>query len=221
MKKAFTLLELLVVVLILGILSTIAVGVFTSQVERARFAAAKATISAIELAVNRYEIDLGSFPPSGTGTSLPPATPSSGPVVDGCGYMQLALMHSLNGSSTAPLDPRWQGPYLTVKKELLGDSTGTPIEEIVGPQPGLAEVQILDPWHAPYRYIRFGPAPDGYGNYGFVGGGTVLPTTHPFFATETYYNPQTFQIVSKGPNGYTPAPPNFGTDPDDVTNFGQ
>src|SRR5690348_16012390 len=116
-SHAFTLLELLVVVLILGLLSTIAVGVFTHQVERARYAAARATISAIELAVERYEIDLGEYPPSGSGT-LPYSTPST---FEGCGYLQVALMESLSGKSTQPLSARWQGPYLTVKNDLLGD----------------------------------------------------------------------------------------------------
>ena len=63
-KTAVTLLELLVVVMILGILSTIAVTVYTGHVERARVAACRDIIRQIELAVNRYEVDTGQLPPS-------------------------------------------------------------------------------------------------------------------------------------------------------------
>jgi prepilin-type N-terminal cleavage/methylation domain-containing protein len=211
MKKAFTMIELLVVVLILGLLATIAVGVFTTQVERARFAAARSTISAIELAVNRYQLDLGVFPPSGSGLAAPSVFPA-----DGCGFMQLAVMHSMSGTSSAPASKLWQGPYLNVKNELLGDLAGNQINDLAIPPPrGL--VQILDPWHSPYRFVRSnGSADDNY----TVMGGTELPLTHPYAATETYYNPSTFQVVSKGPNGTTLAVPNYGLDADDVTNFG-
>ena len=207
--KAVTLLELLVVVLILGLLSTIAVGVFTSQVERARVSAARSTIASIELAVSRYEIDLGAFPPSGSNDGNATAT--------GCGYLEWALLHSIGGSSQAPSDPRWQGPYLNIKKELLGNMAGVSLEEINGPVPSPGQVQILDPWHSPYRYVRYGPSPDNYG----ARGGTQLPAGHPFSATETYYNPSTVQIVSNGPNAVTLADPSIGRDVDDITNFGQ
>jgi general secretion pathway protein G len=207
--KAVTLLELLVVVLILGLLSTIAVGVFTSQVERARVSAARSTISSIELAVSRYEIDLGAFPPSGSNDGLTLAT--------GCGYLEWALLHSIGGSSQAPSDPRWQGPYMNVKKELLGNMSGVSLEEINGPVPSPGQVQILDPWRSPYRYIRYGPAPDDYGSRG----GTRLPGGHPFAATETFYNPSTVQIVSYGMDNVTLADPSIGRGTDDITNFGQ
>lgn len=205
MKRAFTLIELLVVVLILGLLATIAVGVFTTQVERARYAAAKSTISSIELAVNRYHIDLGVYPPSGSGYDNR----------QGCGWLQFALMHSMSGNSKDPASKQWKGPYLTVRKELLGDSNGTPLEELQT-QPIPQDVQILDPWHSPYRYVRSGPEPDDYAQ----NQGTLLPTSHPYFASERYYNASTFQVASKGLDGETPDFPNYGTGLDDVTNFG-
>lgn len=205
--KAFTLIELLVVVLILGLLTTIVVGVFTTQVERARYAAARSTIAAMELAANRYQLDLGEFPPSGSYSSAVGYP-------DGCGYFQNAVMHSIGGSTTAPSDRRWRGPYLTVKRELLGNFYGVPLEDLGSEDPN--NIQILDPWQNAYRYVRFGPSPDSYDSEG----GTILPATHPFASTESHYNPSTFQIVSKGSNGETLAPPYYGLDDDDVTNFG-
>lgn len=221
MKRAFTLVELLVVVLILGLLSTIVVGVFTTQVERARFSAARSTISAIELAVERYQLDVGTFPPSGSGTASPATSPATG-----TGWLQLTLMHSTSGNSSAPSSPLWRGPYLTVKKQLLGDSNGIPLEESTSAV-DMTQVQILDPWHSPYTYIRSGPSgaenpstPGANDDYAIMGG-TTLPSSHPFALTETYYNPNTYQIYSKGPNSTTLASPNGGTDGDDVSNFGQ
>jgi len=209
MKKAFTLMELLVVVLILGLLATIAVGVFTNQVERARYASARTTIAAIELAATRYQLDLGEFPPSGSSLTK---------VFEGNGWLYLALTRSVSGDTSAPASARWQGPYIDVKKLNLGDITGAPIEETTDTL-DIAEIQILDPWGTPYRYVRSnGSADDNY----TVNFATELPPTNPYAATDIYYNPTTFQISSKGRNGQTPDKNTgqFGTEDDDVNNFG-
>lgn len=208
--RAFTLIELLVVVLILGLLSTLAVGVFTTQVERARYAAARTTIQEMEIALERYHIDLGEYPPSGS-----KSRPSGWQVPEGCGYLQLALMHSLGGNSQDTSGTLWKGPYISIKTEHLGDFTGTPLEDLAT-APDKADVQMLDPWRSPYRFVRSGPAPDKYLN----NGGTELPQSHPFYNTERYYNPSTYQIVSKGVNSESEIPPYFGTQKDDITNFG-
>jgi type II secretion system protein G len=219
MKRAFTLVELLVVVLILGLLSTILVGVYTNQVERARVASTRSTIAALELAINRYQIDLGDFPPSGSGT-LPYSFP---PVFEGSGYLQAALMTSLSGQSTAPGSNRWMGPYITVRNERLGNLNG---QSLADPNLVLSipagSLQFLDAWSQPIRYVRSRSlvAIDGSIDRYDVNVGTSLPSTHPFATTETYYNPSSFQLVSKGVDGVTLPPPNFGTDPNDITNFG-
>ncbi len=219
MKKAFTLMELLVVVLILGLLATIAVGVFTSQVERARYAAARTTISAIELAATRYQLDLGEFPPSGS------QTPSPGPdsPFQGNGLLYLVLTRSINGNTSEPASARWQGPYIDVKKLNLGDINGIPVDDVTTGTPTTAllpgDIHILDPWGTPYRYVRSsGSADDNY----TVNAATELPVTNPFAATDVYYNPTTFQVASKGRNVQTPLANTgqFGTQEDDVNNFG-
>ena len=212
MKKAFTLIELMVVVLILGILATLAVGVFTTQVERARYAKARTTIATLELGASRYQIDIGVFPPSGSGIPTGPAT------FVGCGRLHLALVHSLSGNSNAPGDPRWQGPYIGVQDIDLGDLLGNSLADGTSVTLGQGEIQILDPWHSPYRYVRSsGSTTDNY----TVNDATVLPASSPFASTETFYNAGTVQIVSNGRNTVTLAAPNIGKDTDDVTNFGQ
>lgn len=203
--KAFTLIELLVVVLILGLLSTVAVGVFTTQVERARYGTARATIQELSLALERYHVDLGEYPPSGSLTSTPVAAK------DGCGFLQLALMHSLSGNSADTSGTTWRGPYISIQREFLGDFSGTNLEQLpTAPDP--RDVQILDPWRSPYRYVMFRDYDDK--------NGTELPPNHPYVNTEVYYNPSTFQIVSKGGDSLTLPPPKYGTGEDDVTNFG-
>jgi len=210
-QKAFTLVELLAVCLILGLLATVAVGVYTNQVERARIAAARQTINELEMAANRYQVDVGTYPPSGSGV-LPLSL--NAPAV-GCGYLEVALIHSLSGNSNSPNTPLWKGPYITIQNQYLGDSSGNNFAlnpGLTGLVPG--QVQILDPWGKPYLYVRSGPSPDDYATMG----GTKLPATNPFAATEIYYNPDTFQIVSYGNNGVPDGTAN--TTNDDVTNFG-
>lgn len=211
MKKAFTLMELLVVVLILGLLATIAVGVFTNQVERARYAAARTTIAAIELAATRYQLDLGQFPPSGSETAGRPG-------FEGNGLLYLALTRSMNGNTSEPADARWQGPYIDVKKLHLGDLDGFSVEESSATLT-MGDIQMLDPWGAPYRYVRCcGSETDNY----TVNDATRLPPENPFAATDVYYNPATFQVYSMGRNGQTIMLPagQRGTEEDDVNNFG-
>lgn len=210
-KSAVTLLELLVVVMILGILSSIAVTVYTGHVERARVAACRDIIRQLELAVNRYEVDTGQLPPSSSGLTYAPddllyegnATQGS----FGSGYLQLALMHSLSGDMHRPLSHRWLGPYIEFDEDQMGDRFGNPVSSST-PK---GYVQLLDPWGMPFYYLTN----DHYDSLG----GTELPSGHPFYASETYYNPSSFQIFSTGRNGTTYPVPYRGEETDDVNNW--
>ena len=63
MKKAFTLIELMLVVIIIGVLASLVVPRLTGRTERAKAAAAKADIEAnIPTALDLYEADTGSYP---------------------------------------------------------------------------------------------------------------------------------------------------------------
>jgi type II secretory pathway pseudopilin PulG len=220
---AVTLLELLAVVLIIGILSTIAVGVYTGEVRRAKIAATKDLIRQLEVAITRYEVDMGSFPPSGSGDGL---IPSAGNRVNGSGFLHVALVHSMSGNIHQPASPLWKGPYISFQVSQLAPEAETFFDE-----PG--RVNILDAFGNPIFYVQ---NPDyGEKNADFFGGtetftGTapagsnpLLPAPNPFAGLgETYYNSAGYQLISAGPDGLSS--PNeqqfWGTQVDDITNFG-
>lgn len=191
-----TLLELLVALLIIAILSSVAISVYTGQVERARYARARDEIRQIEVACHRYEVDTGQFPPSGSFSSR-----------DGCGWLQLALLHSLSGNANRPLDFRWQGPYMDFDANQFGTLTGHEVTYSTN----RADIQILDPWHTPYYFVRRADYETFFA--------TELPSSSPFRDAETWYNPSTFQIISFGRDRTSLLPPNRGRASDDVSNF--
>jgi len=61
-RRAFTLVELLLVLTILGILAAIVVPKFTGRTEQARITAARTQISTFQTALAAYELDNGFFP---------------------------------------------------------------------------------------------------------------------------------------------------------------
>lgn len=207
-----TLIELVVVLLILSLLGTIATTVYTGQVRRAQFAAAKTEIRQLELNITRYEVDLGVFPPSSSGSTF--GASAASPIQDqrfgsvkGCGYLTLCLQHSMSGNTWKSADSRWKGPYMEIQQNRLGAINGEPVSAGVPPP----QISLLDPWGNPYYYTRY----TDYENFG----GT-RQTNSPFGALgETYYNPTTFQIFSLGPDGTTPGNGNCGLGPDDLNNF--
>src|SRR4051795_3453810 len=61
-KKAFTLIELLLVLVILGILAAIVVPKFSGRTEQARNTAAQSQISTFGTALDAFEVDNGFYP---------------------------------------------------------------------------------------------------------------------------------------------------------------
>ncbi|MFG6433461.1 type II secretion system major pseudopilin GspG [Roseateles sp. LYH14W] len=101
--RGFTLLELLVVILIIGLLAGIVAPRFISQIGRSETTATRAQIDAFDKALQAFRIDMGRYPSTGEG-------------------LQALLM--------APAgDPRWRGPYL--KDSIPPDPWGTPYRYVI------------------------------------------------------------------------------------------
>jgi len=84
--RGFTLLELLVVILIIGLLTGIVGPRFMSQINRSETTTARAQIDAFDKALQAFRIDVGRYPTNAEG---------------------------LNALVSAPgNEPRWRGPYL-------------------------------------------------------------------------------------------------------------
>lgn len=108
-SRGFTLLELLVVILIIGLLTGIVGPRFLAQINRSEATTAKAQIDAIDKSLQAYRIDMGRFPDANEGLA--------------------ALVKGDAG------DARWHGPYL--KGDLPNDPWGMPYQyRIPGQQPG-------------------------------------------------------------------------------------
>lgn len=88
-RAGFTLIELMLVVVIIGILVSIVVPKLTGRTKRARNAAAQMTIQNVSTALEAFELDLGRFPTTEEG-------------LDGLVHRPVSL---------APED-EWHGPYL-------------------------------------------------------------------------------------------------------------
>jgi len=97
-RSAFTLIELLLVLVILSILAAVVVPKFTNRTEQAREAAAKTEISSIDNALDQFEIDNGRYPTSDEGIAALTTAP--------------------------PTLSTWKGPYL--KKAVTADPWGNP-----------------------------------------------------------------------------------------------
>ncbi|WP_236580362.1 type II secretion system major pseudopilin GspG [Rubrivivax sp. A210] len=96
--QGFTLFELLVVMLIIGLLASYVGPRYFAQVGKSEVKAARAQMDALEKSLEQYRLDVGRFPTTEQGLA--------------------ALMAKPNN------EPKWGGPYL--KKAVPPDPWGTP-----------------------------------------------------------------------------------------------
>lgn len=98
LHRGFTLLELLVVMVIIGLLASYVGPKFFSQIGKSEVKAARAQIDALEKALDQYRLDLGRYPTTDQGLAV--------------------LMERPAG------EQKWGGPYL--KKAVPNDPWGRP-----------------------------------------------------------------------------------------------
>ena len=79
-ERGFTLIELMVVILIIGLLATIVVQNLRGATDKAKRIKAEADISALKTALDRYYLDNGSYPTSDQGLPALVSAPTNGKV---------------------------------------------------------------------------------------------------------------------------------------------
>lgn len=106
-QRGFTLIELMIVIVIMGILATLLIPRIMDRPEEARRVKAKMDIKNIESALKLYKLDCGNYPTTEQGLDALVKKPSIAPVPakwrDG-GYLE---------GSSVPQDP-WRHPYYYV-----------------------------------------------------------------------------------------------------------
>ncbi len=98
--SGFTLLELLVVMVIIGLLAAYVGPKYFSQIGKSEIKVTKAQIDALEKALDAYRLDVGRYPSTEQGLAALDARPNN--------------------------EAKWQGPYL--KKAVPADPWGKPYQ---------------------------------------------------------------------------------------------
>ncbi|NML43484.1 type II secretion system major pseudopilin GspG [Ramlibacter sp. G-1-2-2] len=112
-QKGFTLLELMVVVVIIGLLAALVVPRYFNTVSKSKATIARAQMDSLEKALEEYRLDVGSLPTREQG-------------------LQVLLVAPAGGA-------RWRGPYL--KKDVPSDPWGNPY--LYRPGDGGHDIEII------------------------------------------------------------------------------
>lgn len=112
LARGFTLIEIMVVVVIMGILAALVVPKLLSRTGESKIAAARVDISTVMQALKLYKLDNERYPTSEQGLQALLAKPTSGPAAKGWkagGYLE-----------KMPKDP-WGNPYQYLSPGIKGE----------------------------------------------------------------------------------------------------
>jgi len=88
MRKGFTMVELMAVLIILGLLFGLVANKVTNQIDKARVTQTKANLKALHNAVNQFKLDTGRFPGEDEGLSVLVEQPSDVTGWEPGGYLE-------------------------------------------------------------------------------------------------------------------------------------
>lgn len=163
-RRAFTLIELLSVIAVVALLSTITIGAIRGVKQRANIARARSELAALVTALEEYKRHYGEYPylgpPDFNQATLTPASTATGP---GMQTVQAKLFNALTGvfgPRAFNNANRVAGPnFLDVGKFARNPATFSVTFQVpILPGPGQAPVKqeqnmgLLDPWGRYYVY---------------------------------------------------------------------
>ncbi|MCX7918686.1 MAG: type II secretion system GspH family protein [bacterium] len=166
-QKGFTILEVLIAVIIVGVLVAVAVSRYTQRSDEAKYATARSEMMQLVKAEQAVELDTGYYVSLRVLNDVHSTIPSNNTM----GWIEYAIEYEYGYAietsgaysltkTNANLAGEWQGPYIQFKQKgpksnLLGVYTNDNTPEETMP---LSETKYgipLDPWGSPYRL--FGP----------------------------------------------------------------
>ena len=113
-NRGFTLIEIMVVIVILGILAAFIAPKFIGQEEKARYIQAKVQMKSLESALQFYKLDTGNYPSTEQGLQALVSPPGTGELARSWregGYLE---------KGRVPNDP-WGNPYVYLSPGTYGD----------------------------------------------------------------------------------------------------
>ncbi|MBF0543215.1 MAG: prepilin-type N-terminal cleavage/methylation domain-containing protein [Candidatus Riflebacteria bacterium] len=137
-KKGFTLMEIMVVIIVVSILSSVAGPMITGVTEQGKISAAKAQLSNLKSAIQNFNQNMGRYPCQNSNTystsvinlaGLNSETDNSTSKEMGLGTTNVLIN---NVAVYSVLQKKWKGPYMEGSpNDFMTDPWGTPIKYFV------------------------------------------------------------------------------------------
>jgi prepilin-type N-terminal cleavage/methylation domain-containing protein len=182
-RRAFTLIEMLVVIGIIAILAGIGLPAISAVRTRSQVSATEAFLDQLGLAIAQYKSDFGDYPPSrlsrlGLGKG------------NGANEGIECLVRCVTTTAKS-------GPYIEFAAERLGNTDSDKLSALGVDNPDL--VEIVDPWGNPLAYVHNADYDRGSTVKLAVGGTETVAAAKG--DTGQFEGLTTYQLWSAGPDG--------------------